>query len=73
MACVCSGEDFDNRMVDYFAAEFKKKTGVDLKGNDRALRRLRTASEKAKRTLSSRPTVRSTTAQRSTAQHSAAV
>ena len=47
------GEDFDNRMVDHFAAEFKRKTRKDITGNQRALRRLRTACERAKRTLSS--------------------
>jgi len=47
------GEDFDNRLVDFCMAEFKKKTGIDIKGNNRALRRLRTQCEKAKRTLSS--------------------
>merc|ERR1712146_27792 len=47
------GEDFDNRMVDYFAAEFRRKTRRDIAGNQRALRRLRTACERAKRTLSS--------------------
>lgn len=47
------GEDFDNRMVDHFAAEFKRKTKRDITGNQRALRRLRTACERAKRTLSS--------------------
>ncbi|AET05310.1 heat shock 70 kDa protein [Medicago truncatula] len=46
------GEDFDNRMVNYFAEEFKKKNKVDITGNPRALRRLRTACERAKRTLS---------------------
>lgn len=46
------GEDFDNRMVNYFAQEFKKKNKVDITGNSRALRRLRTACERAKRTLS---------------------
>jgi len=46
------GEDFDNRLVDYFAAEFKKRARKDLSGNERALRRLRTACERAKRTLS---------------------
>jgi len=46
------GEDFDNLLVDYCVEEFKKKTKIDLKGNARALRRLRTAVEKAKRTLS---------------------
>merc|ERR1712164_77527 len=47
------GEDFDNRMVDYFLTEFKRKFKKDLKSNQRALRRLRTAFERAKRTLSS--------------------
>lgn len=47
------GEDFDNRMVDYFVLEFKRKFKKDLSGNPRALRRLRTACERAKRTLSS--------------------
>ena len=47
------GADFDTILVDYCAQEFKKKTKVDLKDNPRALRRLRTAVEKAKHTLSS--------------------
>jgi len=47
------GEDFDNRLVDYFMAEFKKKHKKDMGGNERAKRRLRTACERAKRTLSS--------------------
>merc|ERR1719456_1372747 len=47
------GEDFDNRLVDHLAAEFKRKTGGDVRGSKRALRRLRTAAERAKRTLSS--------------------
>jgi len=47
------GEDFDNRMVDHFIQEFKRKQKKDLSGNKRALRRLRTACERAKRTLSS--------------------
>ena len=46
------GEDFDNRMVEYFQQEFKKKNRKDLKDSQRALRRLRTACERAKRTLS---------------------
>merc|ERR1711863_83433 len=46
------GEDFDNRMVDHFMKEFKRKHKKDMKGNKRALRRLRTACERAKRTLS---------------------
>merc|ERR1711916_359655 len=47
------GEDFDNRMVEYFVQEFKRKNRKDLGDNQRALRRLRTACERAKRTLSS--------------------
>ncbi|EKF38774.1 glucose-regulated protein 78, putative [Trypanosoma cruzi marinkellei] len=47
------GEDFDNRLVDYFATEFKTRFGKDLRGNARAVRRLRTACERVKRTLSS--------------------
>jgi len=47
------GEDFDNILVDYATAEFKRKSRVDIAGNPRALRRLRTACERAKRTLSS--------------------
>merc|ERR1712096_593319 len=46
------GEDFDNRLVDHFVNEFKRKHKKDIKGNKRALRRLRTACERAKRTLS---------------------
>jgi len=47
------GEDFDNRMVNHFLAEFKRKFKKDIVGNKRAVRRLRTACERAKRTLSS--------------------
>lgn len=47
------GEDFDNRMVTHFVQEFKRKYKKDLTTNKRALRRLRTACERAKRTLSS--------------------
>ena len=46
------GEDFDNRMVSHFVNEFKRKHKKDLTSNKRALRRLRTACERAKRTLS---------------------
>lgn len=46
------GEDFDNRVVNHFVQEFKRKYKKDITGNARALRRLRTASERAKRTLS---------------------
>jgi L1 cell adhesion molecule like protein len=47
------GEDFDNKLVDFCMADFKKKTGLDISKNPRALRRLRTQCEKAKRILSS--------------------
>ena len=47
------GEDFDNRMVNHFVQEFQRKHNKDLRKNNRALRRLRTACERAKRTLSS--------------------
>merc|ERR1712032_1686519 len=48
------GEDFDNRIVDFCMQDFKRKNrGKDLVGNHRALRRLRTQCERAKRTLSS--------------------
>jgi len=47
------GEDFDTILVEYFAEEFKRKHKKDLTDNKRALRRLRTACESAKRTLSS--------------------
>ena len=46
------GEDFDNRMVSHFVNEFKRKHKKDITGNKRAVRRLRTACERAKRTLS---------------------
>jgi heat shock 70kDa protein 1/6/8 len=46
------GEDFDNRLVSHFANEFKRKNKKDLTTNARAVRRLRTACEQAKRTLS---------------------
>ncbi|GBG00638.1 heat shock protein 70, partial [Raphidocelis subcapitata] len=47
------GEDFDNRLVNHFVQEFKRKNKKDISDNPRALRRLRTACERAKRTLSS--------------------
>jgi len=47
------GEDFDNRLVNHFVQEFKRKHKKDLTVNKRAVRRLRTACERAKRTLSS--------------------
>jgi len=46
------GEDFDNRLVNHFVQEFKRKHRKDLTSNKRSLRRLRTACERAKRTLS---------------------
>merc|ERR1712017_54096 len=47
------GEDFDNRMVNHFLQEFKRKHKKDFTSNPRAMRRLRTACERAKRNLSS--------------------
>nr|UUA80581.1 heat shock cognate protein 70-2 [Arma chinensis] len=47
------GEDFDNRLVNHFCEEFQRKFKKDMRGNTRAVRRLRTACERAKRTLSS--------------------
>jgi L1 cell adhesion molecule like protein len=47
------GEDFDNRLVNHFVAEFRRKHKKDISANAKALRRLRTACERAKRTLSS--------------------
>ena len=47
------GEDFDNNLVKYFVEDFKRKHNKDLSKNQKALRRLRTACERAKRTLSS--------------------
>jgi L1 cell adhesion molecule like protein len=47
------GEDFDNRLVSFFMEEFKRKHKKDMTTNLRAMRRLRTACERAKRTLSS--------------------
>ena len=47
------GEDFDNRLVNHFVTEFKRKHKKDVTSNKRSLRRLRTACERAKRTLSS--------------------
>jgi len=46
------GEDFDNRLVDHFIKEFQRKHKKDISANKRAVRRLRTACERAKRTLS---------------------
>jgi len=50
------GEDFDNRLVDHFVKVFKREHKKDLTGNKRSMRRLRTACERAKRTLSSSAT-----------------
>jgi len=47
------GEDFDNKLVEYCSADFLKKSGVDIRNNHRAMRRLRTQCERAKRILSS--------------------
>ena len=47
------GEDFDNVIVDYILAEFKKNTGMNLKGDNLAIQRIREAAEKAKCELSS--------------------
>ncbi|KAJ6793519.1 putative heat shock cognate 70 kDa protein 2 [Iris pallida] len=47
------GEDFDNRMVNHFVQEFKRKNKKDINKNLRALRRLRTSCERAKRSLTS--------------------
>ena len=47
------GEDFDNLIVDWCKDEFKKKTKLDISSNSRAMRRLRTSCERAKRNLSS--------------------
>ncbi|CAI5928890.1 unnamed protein product [Closterium sp. NIES-64] len=47
------GEDFDNRLVSFFVQEFKRKHKKDISSNPRAIRRLKTACERAKRTLSS--------------------
>jgi L1 cell adhesion molecule like protein len=46
------GEDFDNRLVEHFVKEFKRKHKKDITSNKRSMRRLRTACERAKRTLS---------------------
>ena len=47
------GEDFDNRLVEFCAGEFRRRNNLDLKENPKALRRVRAACEKAKRALSS--------------------
>ena len=50
------GEDFDNILMKYFIDEFKRKNKIDMSDNKRSLRRLKTACERAKRTLSSSST-----------------
>lgn len=50
------GEDFDTALVNHLTTQFKRKTGKDLKTSARAMRRLRTACEAAKRTLSNSTT-----------------
>lgn len=50
------GDDFDNKLVDYLASEFKKETGVDLTKDLTAMQRLKDAAEKAKKELSSTKT-----------------
>ncbi|CAF4419796.1 unnamed protein product, partial [Didymodactylos carnosus] len=50
------GEDFDNRLVQHFVEEFKRKHNKDISKHTKALRRLRSACERAKRTLSSSTT-----------------
>ncbi|CAL8101940.1 unnamed protein product [Calicophoron daubneyi] len=52
------GEDFDQRVVNYFASAYKKKTGKDIREDKRAVQKLRREVEKAKRTLSTAQTVR---------------
>ena len=50
------GEDFDNRLVQHFVEEFRRKHGKDISKHMKAVRRLRSACERAKRTLSSSTT-----------------
>jgi L1 cell adhesion molecule like protein len=50
------GEDFDHLLMNHFMAEFKRKHKVDIRDNKRSVRRLKTACEKVKRTLSSSTT-----------------
>ena len=47
------GDDFDNKVIDYLAEQFKSENGVDLKDDKLALQRLKDAAESAKKTLSS--------------------
>jgi molecular chaperone DnaK len=50
------GDDFDQRIIDWIADEFKKEQGIDLRGDRQALQRLKEAAENAKKELSSTPT-----------------
>ena len=50
------GDDFDQRIIEYLVAEFKKDSGIDLSGDNMAMQRLKEAAEKAKIELSSTPT-----------------
>lgn len=52
------GEDFDNRVMEHFVKLFKKKTGKDIRKDNRAVQKLRREVEKAKRTLSTQFTTR---------------
>ena len=51
------GDDFDQRLIDYFVAEFKKSGGIDLKNDKFAMQRLKDEAEKAKIALSNAPSV----------------
>ena len=51
------GDDFDQRIIDYFVAEFKKSDGIDLKNDKFAMQRLKDEAEKAKIALSNAPSV----------------
>ena len=51
------GDDFDQRLIDYFVAEFKKSDGIDLKNDKFAMQRLKDEAEKAKISLSNAPSV----------------
>jgi len=50
---ILGGEDFDQRVMEYFIKLYKKKKGKDIRGNNRAIQKLRREVEKAKRALSS--------------------
>ena len=51
------GEDFDNKLVEHFAKEFERKNGVDIRGDKKAMARIKIEVEKAKRQLSASKTV----------------